>query len=95
MLEMLPFANLSFTIALHWEQFCALFGLGNERPRWSLRWRKPMLPPVYIGGLITTIALFIAIPYDEELYRCIQAERRGLKGADTPVWLEAREVLSK
>jgi hypothetical protein len=90
-LEVLPFANLSFLIALHWDQFAALFGLGRQRPDFSLRFKKPMLPPSYIVGLMSTIALFIGVPYAEELYRCRRAEKMGLIGDDTPHWLRERQ----
>jgi hypothetical protein len=92
-LEVLPFANLSFAIVLHWDQFKALFGLGSERPRFALRWRKPMLPPSYLAGLFSAIGAFIVIPFAEEFVRCRRAERLGLTGEDTPIWLKEREVL--
>jgi hypothetical protein len=83
-LEMLPFCALSFVICLHWEQFQALFGHGPERPRFALRLKRPSLEPKYLVRILGAIALFIGVPYGEELLRCWRAQRKGLSGLDTP-----------
>jgi hypothetical protein len=52
-----------------------------------------MLPPSYLAGLFSAIGAFIVIPFAEEFVRCRRAERLGLTGEDTPIWLKEREVL--
>jgi hypothetical protein len=78
-LELLPFMGVSFVTILYWDQFLALFGLGNEAARFELRPKSPSLSPVYLVGTLSAVFLFIVLPYGEELWRCIAVEhdRRG------------------
>jgi hypothetical protein len=39
----------------HWDQFAALFGAGDQRPDFGVRWKRPMPPPAYLAGLIGAI----------------------------------------
>jgi len=82
-LEMLPFCAVSFVICLQWEQFQALFGQGPERPRFALRLKRPSLEAKYLLRMLGAIALFIGVPYGEELLRCWRAQRNGLNGVNT------------
>jgi hypothetical protein len=50
-LEVLPFCAVSFILCLHWNQFAALFGVGPERPRFSLKGKQPPLSTRYVVGL--------------------------------------------
>ncbi len=74
-LEAGPFMAVSFTSCLYWEQFFALLGLGNERPRFELRPRQKPLSRNYIIGILTAIALTVALPYAEEFWRCYRADK--------------------
>jgi hypothetical protein len=83
-LEMLPFCAVSFVICLNWEQFRALFGQGPERPRFALRLKQPPLEWKYLVRILSTIGLFVGLPYGEELLRCWKAQREKSSGLDTP-----------
>jgi hypothetical protein len=66
-LEMLPLTGLLLVVALHWEQFTALFGFGE--PRFELRLKPDPLPVGYIATMLTLTVLFEVLPYLEELIR--------------------------
>lgn len=83
-LEMLPFCAVSFIICLHWDQFTALLGVGDEEPRFAIRLKRPPVPPAYIAGVLGAVGVFIVLPYGEELLRCIRAQRQGLIGTESP-----------
>lgn len=70
-LELLPLMAVSFVIVLHWDQFLALFGLGAQPAQLGLHLKASPLPPSYLGALFSSIAVFILVPYAEELWRCI------------------------
>jgi hypothetical protein len=82
-LEMLPFCAVSFVICLHWDQFRALFGQGSERPRFALRLKQPPLESSYLVRILGAVALFIGVPYGEELLRCWRAQGKGLSVLNT------------
>ncbi len=73
-LEVLPFMAVSFVICLHWNQFLALFGAGPESARWTLGLKRPMLPAGYLIAILAAVLLFLAVPYAEELWRCLRAK---------------------
>lgn len=75
-LEVLPIMAISFVIVLYWNQFLALFGLGNEAPRFVFEPKASPLPSPYLATLFGSITICIALPYGEELWRCISASRR-------------------
>ena len=66
-LEMLPLTGLLMVIALHWEQFIALFGLAPAR--FELMVKLDPLPWSYILTMLGLTLLFEALPYLEELWR--------------------------
>lgn len=82
-LEVLPFCAVSFVICLHSEQFLALVGAGNDKPRFELKRKQPPLPTSYILGVFGGVGIN-SVAYAEELIRCVRAQRRGLTGVDTP-----------
>ncbi len=71
-LQVLPFTTAALLFILHPRQAVSLVGVGNERPRFGLRLKLPTLPMPYIGGLLAAMALFGALPYAEELLRCLR-----------------------
>ncbi|QPD04448.1 MAG: Diguanylate cyclase [Candidatus Nitrospira kreftii] len=75
-LEVLPIMAVSFVTVLYWNQFLALLGLGTEAPRFVLEPKADPLPFAYLVALFSSIALFIVVPYGEELWRCISTARR-------------------
>jgi hypothetical protein len=74
----LPFMSLSFIIVLHWPQALALLGLGPEAADLSIRLKSAPLPVAYVVTLIGLIALFEVLPYVEELWRGLAANRGRL-----------------
>ncbi len=73
-LEMLPFMGASFAICLRAKQFAAIFGRGDEAPRWRLQPKRPGLPARYIVGILALVTLAVALPYAEEFLRCYRAD---------------------
>lgn len=76
-LEVLPIMAVSFVTVLYWNQFLALLGLGTEAPRFLFEPKTSPVPSAYLVTLFGSIALFIVIPYGEELWRCISTARRN------------------
>jgi hypothetical protein len=72
-LEMLPLMGLLIVVTLHWQQFLALVGLGQDTADWGLRLKQPPLPWIYVSLILSLILLFDVLPYLEEL-------ARGIKG---------------
>lgn len=70
-LEMLPLMGILAVISLHWSQFQAIFGIGQEHPRFDLQLKSQALPVVYIVAIFTLIFLFELLPYVEELVRSL------------------------
>jgi hypothetical protein len=70
-LEMVPLMALLLVVARHWQQFLALFGIGEE-PSFELAWKQASLPVGYIATVLALIVLFELAPYAEELWRCVR-----------------------
>jgi hypothetical protein len=75
LLEMLPLMGLGFIILLHWGQFLALFGIGDETGRFLLTLKQPSLPLSYTLSVIAASILFNILPFTEELIRGLRAAR--------------------
>jgi len=73
-LEMLPLMGLLIVIALHWDQFLSLLGMGKAEFRFALK--PEPLPVVYIASMLTLTALFEIVPYLEEFARTIRYRNR-------------------
>jgi len=71
-LETLPLATLAITACRHPRQWRALLGLSNEQPRFAFRMRRPF-PAAYLAAVMLGSVAFIALPYGEELLRCLRA----------------------
>ena len=69
-LEMLPFMATSMAICLKPKQFAAIFGRGEEAPRWRLDPKKPPLTTRYVLGVLAGVFAFVIVPYGEEFVRC-------------------------
>ncbi|PPD45038.1 MAG: diguanylate cyclase [Methylocystis sp.] len=88
-LEVLPLTALLLVVARHWGQFLALFGAGDEAPRFDLVWKGEDISTVYVAAVIAGAAVFGLIPYLEELWRGLRASG----GALTPAReAQARDV---
>jgi hypothetical protein len=66
----------SFVICLHWDQFLALFGFGQQAAEFLLRWKQPPLPVSYHVVMGLAALTFLVLPYCEEFYRCWRAAGR-------------------
>jgi hypothetical protein len=71
-LESLPFASLAALGCLHWPQARELV-TSRRRAAWSLRPKQVPLPRGYRFGVLGAVAGLIALPYGEELLRCVRA----------------------
>ncbi|WP_394517407.1 diguanylate cyclase [Pantoea sp. SGAir0175] len=76
-LEMVPLMALLLVISRHWPQFLALFGAGNEAPRFTLTLRADPLPQGYIIGVLCAIVVFELLPYLEEYLRTQRAKKNA------------------
>jgi hypothetical protein len=74
----LPFMGLSFIVVLHWPQALSLLGLGPQSADFSARLKSAPLPIAYVITLIVLIALFEILPYVEEFWRGLVANRGRL-----------------
>jgi hypothetical protein len=74
-LEMLPIVSLAVICTAYWPQVLALFGVG-EASSITLQWKRDPIPLSYLLALFAAIALFVVVPYLEELYRCHRARMR-------------------
>jgi hypothetical protein len=83
-LEMMPLTGLLLVIALHWQQFIALFGLAPAR--FDLTLKAEPLPLAYIVTILGLTLLFEVLPYLEELLRGLRHRRADLSAiaADKP-----------
>ena len=72
-LELVPLVAITLIAVLHWPETKAVFGFRDDPPDWSLRMRDKPLPLWYRAGLLTSVALFDALPYLEELWRTLRA----------------------
>ncbi len=75
-LEMLPLMGLLMIIALHWDQFVALFGLASGR--FDIALKQPPLPVGYVATMLAAVLLFEVLPYLEELLRGLRARRSAV-----------------
>jgi hypothetical protein len=73
--EMLPLMGLGFIVLLHWGQFLALFGLGNEKADFTVALKQQPLPLSYTVTVIAAAIVFNVIPFTEELIRGLRAQR--------------------
>ncbi|WP_241968444.1 diguanylate cyclase [Streptomyces sp. ICBB 8177] len=82
-LESLPFAGLSALMCLHPDQVRSLLRGGRGDPdAWRLVLRRRRLPAPYLAGVSVAILLGVALPYGEELWRCVR-EGRGARTSRT------------
>jgi hypothetical protein len=83
-LEMVPLMAISFIAVLHWPQFCALVGIGDEPADLSIRAKDQPLPSGYIPASLAATGLLEVLPYFEELYRTLRANNFRLVPAGSP-----------
>ncbi|MGI5192444.1 diguanylate cyclase [Streptomyces sp. CA-288835] len=74
-LEVLPLAGLAFIGCLHADQVRATLRGGPGRDDWKLLPKERPLSAPYLLGLGAVIGAGVALPYAEELRRCVRAQR--------------------
>lgn len=74
-LEALPFTALGVLCCLHWDELRELAG-PPSRQWWRIELKREPLPARYLAAIAAATAAFIAVPYGEELIRCLRAARR-------------------
>ncbi|MEU7133619.1 diguanylate cyclase [Streptomyces sp. NPDC046261] len=90
-LETLPFTALASLMCLHPDQVRSLVRGGRGDPRaWRLVPRRRPLPRGYLAGIGLGVVAFVALPYAEELTRCVRAARRRRKNQKTEVSMERK-----
>jgi len=75
LLELLPFTALSLVLCTHEEQALALVGRGSVRPDFRLRRKRVPIARRSIAAMVIGFTLFVALPFSEELLRCLRYER--------------------
>jgi hypothetical protein len=75
-LESMPIMAASALGCLRWRQVRELLGGARSRDAWRLRWKKQPLPTGYMGAIGVAVAAAIAVPYGEELARCMTQGRK-------------------
>lgn len=76
-LEVLPLTAAAFTACLHWDQVRAVFdGSPRRKQDWTLRPKNPRLSTPYLVAFGLGVAGCVALPYGEEIVRCMRAARR-------------------
>ena len=75
-LEMAPLMAVLLLAVLHWPQFLALWGLGDEAPRFVLQRKSDPLSGAYVAGLLASVVLLNGLPFIEELLRGLRRAHR-------------------
>ncbi len=74
-LEVLPLAAAAFATCLHWDQARLMLRGGQAADSWKLLPKDNPLPARYLVGVAAAVTTFVALPYGEELVRCLRAKR--------------------
>jgi len=69
-LEILPLMAISFMFCMHARASHRLLTANTTAGDWDLKWKKPRLSLAYLAGISCVIAVGIALPYANELWRC-------------------------
>jgi hypothetical protein len=79
-LEVLPLTAMAFTCCLHADQVRALLRGGRGAEDWKLLPKDNPLSARYLAGLGVAIGACVALPYAEEMTRCVRAARARRHG---------------
>jgi hypothetical protein len=83
-LEVLPILTFSFLLCLRPNQAASVFGLGPERPDFTIRPKAEPPSPAYVAALLLLVTTSIGLPYAEELVRCLRANPSPLPRPKRP-----------
>lgn len=64
-------ATVMLTV-LHWDQARSVFGIEGN-PEWRVRTKRRRLSVRYRAGVLGAVAALVALPYGEELVRCVRS----------------------
>jgi hypothetical protein len=71
-LERVPLMATVLLTVLHWDQARSVFGVGGQ-PDWRIRGKRRPLSVGYRAGVLAAVTSLVAVPYGEELVRCVRA----------------------
>lgn len=77
-LEIIPLMAIVSVVSLHWQQFLAVFGAGSEALRTDVSWKPEPLPILCVTTILSMVLLFKLLPYLEEFWRGLRANRGRL-----------------
>ena len=77
-LEMMPLMGFVLIAILNWEQLLALFGFGHEPARFAITLRSGPPSWTYVTVMMGLVLFFEVLPYLEELWRGLRANRGAL-----------------
>src|SRR5699024_10135233 len=77
-LEVLPLTAIAFLSCLHWDQVRAF--TGDDPDRGKLLPRLARLSGRHVAGLIWAVGGLLVLPHGRELFGCIRAQRRSVRG---------------
>ncbi len=72
-LERVPLMATVLLTVLHWDQARSVFGVAG-RPDWQLKPKRKPLSLRYRAGVLAAVTALVAVPYGEELVRCLRAD---------------------
>jgi hypothetical protein len=71
-LERVPLMATVMLTVLHWDQARSVFGI-ERNADWRIRAKRRRLSSRYRTGVLGVVAALVALPYGEELARCLRA----------------------
>jgi hypothetical protein len=74
-LEVLPLTAAAFATCLHWDQVRAAMQGGGQADDWKLVPKARPLSAGYLVAIGAGVGLCVALPYAEEMIRCLRARR--------------------
>jgi hypothetical protein len=79
-LERVPLMATVLLTVLHWDQARSMVGSGG-RADWRLRRKRRPLSAGYRAAVLFAVTSLMALPYGEELVRCVRARPVEVQGA--------------
>lgn len=81
LLEQAPAMAAAVVLTLHWDQARAWLPWTADRPRFAIEPKRRPLSPWTRRAVVASIGAFGALPYLDELIRCIRADRQRSRGS--------------